>query len=71
MNWSIVGIFIASFIFGCVILQFSATEYKTVLVYPTPKTVNQLQYKDSVGTCFQFKAKLVDCKGTLSRVPPQ
>lgn len=71
MNWKLVGIFLASFAVGMVLVYFSPMEYKTVLVYPTPKNVDTLQYKDSAGQCFRFTSKEVDCTGSATKIPTQ
>jgi hypothetical protein len=71
MDWKIVGIFLASFAVGMVLVYFSPMEYKTVFVYPTPNNVDDLQYKDSAGQCFRFSSKEVDCTGSANKIPSQ
>jgi hypothetical protein len=62
--------FLLSFLVGAVFLYLSPMEYKTVVVYPTPSNLKQIQYKDNADNCFQFSAKLVDCKNT-KKIPVQ
>lgn len=71
MNWKLVGLFLASFAVGLVLVYFSPMEYKTVFVYPTPRNVDDLQYKDSAGQCFQFTSKEVECTGSANKIPSQ
>jgi hypothetical protein len=69
MEWKHVGIFLASFAFGCVLLYLSPVEHKTVVVFPTPFTADHLQYKDKGGTCYRFKPKTVSCSGAAKPIP--
>ncbi len=62
--------FLLSFLVGAVFLYLSPMEYKTVVVYPTPSNLKQIQYKDNADNCFQFSAKLVDCKNAKT-IPVQ
>lgn len=71
MHWKFVGIFLVSFAVGLALVYVSPIEYKTVLVYPTPKNVKEIQYKDSSGQCFQFEASEVKCTGSANKIPTQ
>lgn len=71
MDWKLVGLFLASFAVGLVLVYFSPMEYKTVFVYPTPNNVDDLQYKDSAGQCFHFTSKEVECTGSANKIPTQ
>ena len=62
--------FVLSFLVGAVFLYLSPMEYKTIVVYPTPSNLKQIQYKDNADNCFQFSAKLVDCKNA-KKIPVQ
>jgi uncharacterized membrane-anchored protein YhcB (DUF1043 family) len=61
--------FVLSFILGAIFLYFSPTEYKTVVVFPTPDNLKKIQYKDEMENCFQFSAKLVDCGKDVKKIP--
>ena len=69
MEWKHVGIFLASFAAGCVLLYFSPVEHKTILVFPTPFTANKVQYKDQAGACYRFKSKTVRCSSAAKPIP--
>jgi hypothetical protein len=66
-----VVLFVVAFLVGCCVIYYSPMEYKTVLVYPTPSNVDQIQYKDHTGTCFQFAAEEVKCTGAENKIPIQ
>ena len=73
MKYKCITIFIASFLIGMVMVYLNPVEYKTVLVYPTPDNVEDIQYKDSAGTCYQFASDTVSCDSVkkVSAIPPQ
>ena len=71
MHWKFVGIFLVSFAVGMVLIYFSPMEYKTVLVYPTPHNVDDMQYKDSSGQCFRFESSEVKCTDDANKIPIQ
>jgi hypothetical protein len=65
-------LFLISFFVGCFFVYISPLEHKTVLVYPTPKNIKKIQYKDSANQCFNFTAKIVNCKGKdIKEIPIQ
>ena len=65
-----IGLFIFSFIVGCFFIYISPIEHKTVFVYPTPKNVKKIQYKDNANECFNFSATLINCKGKNAKQIP-
>lgn len=65
-----IALFFVSFFVGCFFIYISPIEHKTVFVYPTPKNVKKIQYKDNADECFNFSAKLVDCKGRNAKQIP-
>jgi hypothetical protein len=71
MSITVVVLFLAGFLVGCVMLQFSQTSYKTVFVYPTPKNYKSLQYQDAAGTCFHIKSIKTTCDGKEVNIPVQ
>jgi hypothetical protein len=64
-------VFVISFFVGAVFLYLSPMEYKTIVVYPTPSNLEQIQYKDNANNCFQFSARLVDCGKNAKKIPVQ
>jgi hypothetical protein len=49
-------------------------DKRVIYVYPTPETVDLLQYKDSTGACFHFVQKEVACPKSdseLAKLPVQ
>ena len=71
MKLSYVMLFVASFIVGSIFIYVSPTEYKTIVVYPSPANLHKIQYKDKTNHCFQFSAKLVGCGKGAKRIPVQ
>ena len=70
-TWTHLAIVLGSLVVGVVFLAMSPTAHKTVFVYPTPATASKLQYSDAAGACFRFKARVVDCKPPIHRIPHQ
>ena len=65
-------LFLISFVVGCFFIYISPVEHKTVFVYPTPKNIKKIQYKDNANQCFNFSAKLVNCKDyKVKEIPVQ
>ena len=56
-----VGIFFASFLLGGLLVYFTAAPTETVLVYPTPTNVKDVEYIDRVGTCYRYTAQKIKC----------
>lgn len=49
-------------------------EMRKIYVYPTPENIDQIQYKDQTGTCFEFVQTDVQCpvdKSQISKIPAQ
>ena len=45
-----------------------------IYVYPTPKNLDKIQYKDKIGNCFEFESKVVKCpanKDEITSIPIQ
>jgi len=64
-------VLILSFVFGLVAMEIIMPEKQTVLVYPTPENVNDLQYEDKVGNCFVPLQEETDCAGKYEEIPMQ
>lgn len=41
---------------------------RQVVVYPTPDNLEQLQYEDTLGTCFTYQQTEVACPANLENV---
>jgi len=67
-------VFIASFMIGVLIVYLYTDNNKKIYVYPTPETVDILQYRDKTGSCFSFQQKEVKCPSDpkeVSHIPMQ
>ena len=54
-------VFLAAFLIGVLIVYIYTPDHKKIYVYPTPETVDILQYRDKTGHCFSFLQKEVNC----------
>jgi hypothetical protein len=67
-------VFIASFLLGLIVVYIYAPQNKKIYVYPTPETVEILQYRDKTGQCFSFQQKETGCpkdEGMIESIPMQ
>jgi len=60
--------FLASFAVGIFFVYVTQAKPKVVVVYPTPDNTDRLQYKDTAGNCYHFKADLAECPKDISSV---
>lgn len=66
--------FIVSFAIGILFVYINELDPRIIRVYPTPETIDILQYKDKAGVCFEMKQKIVNCpedKSKINVIPPQ
>jgi len=67
-------VFFISFIIGLLGVYLIGAEIKTIFVYPSPTNNKNIQYKDSVGQCFQFNPQVTECPMnplSINKVPIQ
>ena len=64
-------LFLVSFVIGMIFVYLSPVEHKTVLVFPSPTNLKDIQYKDKADQCFDLSAKLVDCTNRAKNIPIQ
>ena len=64
-------LFLASFVIGMIFVYLSPVEHKTVIVFPTPSNIKEIQYKDKADQCFDLSATLVDCTAGAKNIPIQ
>lgn len=66
--------FVISLAIGIFFVYINTTDKREIFVYPTPETVDLLQYRDAAGNCFYFNQKKVACpvnKSEISELKPQ
>jgi hypothetical protein len=66
--------FLISFAIGLFFVYVLGPDQKTVLVYPTPETVDNILFQDATENCFKYEYNEVDCpkdESLLSRIPIQ
>lgn len=69
-----VPVFIVSLAIGLFLVYLYVPDKRHIYVYPTPDTVDLLQYRDQAGNCFHFKQNEVDCPknaGEIARLHAQ
>jgi hypothetical protein len=69
-----IPIFIVSLAIGILFVYLTNPDKRKIFVYPSPDNVNNVQYKDSSGACFEFKETKIKCpenEKDISKVPAQ
>jgi len=68
-----ISVFIISFAIGCLFVYLFQEDKRVVYVYPTPESVDLLQYRDPTGNCFHFKQTEVKCPADsqIAKMPVQ
>ena len=68
-------VFAISFAIGVFVVSFlGQNQTRKVYVYPTPETLDSIQYKDSTDTCFTVTHNQVKCPtdtSKISKIPAQ
>jgi hypothetical protein len=54
-------IFLISFALGLFFVYILGPESKTIYIYPNPQNYMNIQYKDAVDQCFEFKPVETTC----------
>jgi hypothetical protein len=54
-------VFLISFAVGLFFVYILGPESKTIFIYPSPHNYMNVQYKDNVNQCFQFKPVETEC----------
>ena len=61
-------IFLIALAIGLLFVYLSEPQGDTIYVYPTPDNVNNIEYKDQAGNCFEFSANKVECPSDKSEI---
>jgi len=60
--------FLISLAIGLFCVYISDSMSTIIYVYPTPDNINEIQYKDYVGNCFELDAKVVSCPTDITKI---
>lgn len=64
-----IPVFALSFAIGVYFVSFlGENQVRKIYVYPTPETLDSIQYKDSTDTCFSVKHNQVKCPKDASKI---
>ena len=69
-----IPVFIVSLAIGLLFVYIFNPDKRKIFVYPSPENVNNIQYKDSTGACFEFKQTKLKCpekESEISKIPAQ
>ena len=61
--------FIISFAIGMLVVYIRPTPQRIVIVQPTPSNIGETQFQDAAGSCHQYTAEKIECKGDESNIP--
>jgi|TARA_Y100000389_G_C17340156_1_gene452861 hypothetical protein len=64
-------VFILSFIIGIIIIDFTAPETQTIILYPTVDNKHLFQFRDKTNNCFQLNHKNIKCSNDVEEIPIQ
>ena len=67
-------IFIISLALGILLVYINQPAPTMIYVYPTPENIDNIQYKDKIGNCYNFTASEIKCpanKADIHTIPIQ
>lgn len=65
---------IVSFLLGLIFIYYHSGEPIHIYIYPTNKNIENVQVKDTTGSCFSVKTEKIQCpadKSKIKQIPMQ
>jgi hypothetical protein len=66
MKYLHIQCFLLSFAIGLCVMYYLEPTKRVIKVYPTPDTVDTVQYVDKADNCFNFEPTLTECPWNTS-----
>ena len=64
-----IPVFIVSLLLGMYYITYlSGLDRRKIYIYPTPENVDYVQYKDKVGTCFEYRQQETPCPADATQI---
>jgi hypothetical protein len=61
-------VFLIALSIGLLFVYLSDIDKDIIYVYPTPYNLDKVEYKDSVGNCFDFSADKISCPSDITKI---
>ena len=61
MKFINIKIFFISLFLGLFFIYVIKPNNEKIFVFPTPDNINDIQYEDNIGNCFEFEKTEVNC----------
>jgi hypothetical protein len=63
-----ISVFLIAFAFGIFAVYITSSPMRKIVVYPTPENLDKIQYKDDVGTCFEYEQEKIQCPNSRDKI---
>ena len=63
--------FLLALVIGIAIIQFTAPDTKSIILYPTEDNIDLFQFRDKTSNCFQLNQTIVKCSNDAEDIPIQ